>query len=113
MRIITGELVAVEVVRMLVGSIGLVLSVPVTTGLAAVILTHTAELPEDDGHGHHHGHVRHPSPHLDQDALESHPAATAPTIPGSEHRGTLNHLDLWHPRSELPAASVARHARSR
>ena len=65
-RIITGELVAVEVVRMLVGSIGLVLSVPVTTGLAAVILTHTAELPEDDGHGHHHGHVRHPAPHLDQ-----------------------------------------------
>jgi hypothetical protein len=65
-RIITGELVAVEVVRMLVGSIGLVLSVPVTTGLAALILTHTAELPEDDGHGHHHGHVPHPAPHLDQ-----------------------------------------------
>jgi uncharacterized membrane protein len=65
-RIITGELVAVEVVRMLVGSIGLVLSVPVTTGLAALILTHTAELPEDDGHGHHHGHVPQPAPHLDQ-----------------------------------------------
>lgn len=65
-RIITGELVAVEVVRMLVGSIGLVLSVPVTTGLAALILTHTAELPEDDGHGHHHGHLPHPAPHLDQ-----------------------------------------------
>jgi len=69
-RIITGELVAVEVVRMLVGSIGLVLSVPVTTGLAALILTHTTELPEDDGHGHHHGHmpqpVPQPVPHLDQ-----------------------------------------------
>jgi uncharacterized membrane protein len=54
MRIITGELVAVEIVRMLVGSIGLVLSVPVTTALAALILTHTSELPADDGHGHHH-----------------------------------------------------------
>jgi len=65
-RIITGELVAVEVVRMLVGSIGLVLSVPVTTGLAALILTHTAELPEDNGHSHHHGHLPDPSPQLDQ-----------------------------------------------
>jgi uncharacterized membrane protein len=65
-RIITGELVAVEVVRMLVGSIGLVLSVPVTTGLAALILTHTSELPEDDGHGHHHGHMFQPAPQLDQ-----------------------------------------------
>jgi uncharacterized membrane protein len=65
-RIITGELVAVEVVRMFVGSIGLVLSVPVTTGLAALILTHTAELPEGDGHGHHHGHLPQPAPHLDR-----------------------------------------------
>jgi uncharacterized membrane protein len=67
-RIITGELVAVEVVRMLVGSIGLVLSVPVTTGLAALILTHTSELPDDDGH--HHGRpsqpAPQPAPHLDQ-----------------------------------------------
>jgi hypothetical protein len=31
---------------MLVGSIGLVLSVPATTGLAALILTHTTELPK-------------------------------------------------------------------
>jgi hypothetical protein len=30
--------VAIEIVRMLVGSIGLVLSVPITTGLAAVAL---------------------------------------------------------------------------
>jgi uncharacterized membrane protein len=49
-RILTGEIVAVEVVRMLVGSIGLVLSVPITTALAAAVLT-----PADEGHGHHHG----------------------------------------------------------
>jgi uncharacterized membrane protein len=60
-RIITGELVATEVVRMLVGSIGLVLSVPATTALAAVILTHTTDLPDDDGHGHHHAHSRAPA----------------------------------------------------
>jgi uncharacterized membrane protein len=55
-RLVTGELVAVEVVRMLVGSIGLVLSVPVTTRLAAVVLARRAPLP-DDGHGHSHSHA--------------------------------------------------------
>jgi uncharacterized membrane protein len=37
-RLLTGELVAIEIVRTLVGSIGLVLAVPVTTALAAVVL---------------------------------------------------------------------------
>ncbi len=37
-RVVTGELVAVEVIRMLVGSIGLVASVPLTTALAAIVL---------------------------------------------------------------------------
>jgi hypothetical protein len=50
-RLITGEVIAVEIVRMLVGSIGLVLSVPITTGLAALVLG-----PDDEvGHGHSHG----------------------------------------------------------
>lgn len=35
--VLTGELVAEEIVRTLVGSIGLVASVPITTGLAAVV----------------------------------------------------------------------------
>jgi uncharacterized membrane protein len=38
-RIGASEIVAIEIVRTLVGSIGLVLSVPVTTGLAAALLT--------------------------------------------------------------------------
>jgi uncharacterized membrane protein len=64
-RLLTGELVATEIVRMLVGSIGLVLSVPVTTRLAAVVLTRTSPLP-DDGHGHAHspGLEPHPGPEL-------------------------------------------------
>lgn len=37
-RVLTGELVAVEIVRMLVGSIGLILAVPVTTALATAVL---------------------------------------------------------------------------
>jgi uncharacterized membrane protein len=44
-RVVTGELVAVEVIRMLVGSIGLVASVPLTTALAAVVLAGPADDP--------------------------------------------------------------------
>ncbi|HEX7134318.1 MAG TPA: YibE/F family protein, partial [Iamia sp.] len=43
-RVVTGELVAVEVIRMLVGSIGLVASVPLTTALAAVVLAGTPDV---------------------------------------------------------------------
>ena len=50
-RLITSELISVEIVRMLVGSIGLVASVPITTALAALVLG-----PGDRGtHDHHHG----------------------------------------------------------
>jgi uncharacterized membrane protein len=37
-RLVTSELIAVEIVRMLVGAIGLVAAVPITTALAAVVL---------------------------------------------------------------------------
>ncbi len=40
-RLVTSEVVAVEVVRMLVGSIGVVMAVPLTTALAAVVLAGT------------------------------------------------------------------------
>ncbi len=50
------EVVAEEVVAMLVGSIGLVLAVPVTTALAAWLarLVPADALPAADAHGHHH-----------------------------------------------------------
>ena len=50
-RLITGELIAVEIVRMLVGSIGLVASVPITTALAALVLG-----PGDEPGRHDHSH---------------------------------------------------------
>jgi hypothetical protein len=49
-RLITGELISVEIVRMLVGSIGVVASVPITTALAAAVLG-----VGDEVHGHAHG----------------------------------------------------------
>ena len=50
------ELVAQEIVGTLVGSIGLIAAVPVTTALAAVLAARIApdELPADSGHAHAH-----------------------------------------------------------
>jgi uncharacterized membrane protein len=38
-QILTSEIIAVELVRALVGSIGLIASVPITTALAAYVVT--------------------------------------------------------------------------
>ena len=63
-RVATSEVVAVEIVRTLVGSIGLVLAVPVTTGLACVLLAGSAGAepegsgPDDDPAGTGAGGVR-------------------------------------------------------
>ena len=45
--VLTGETVAAEVVRTLVGSIGLVASVPITTALAAAVAARHGKEPED------------------------------------------------------------------
>lgn len=47
-RVITREVVAIEIVRALVGSIGLVLSVPITTALAVATLTGPEPTDGDD-----------------------------------------------------------------
>ncbi len=51
-RIVTSEIVATEVVRMLVGSIGLIVAVPITTALAAAVLTGREEIHAGHDHGH-------------------------------------------------------------
>lgn len=52
------ELVAEQVVATLVGSIGLIVAVPATTALAALLALHTprAELEHEAAHGHAHTH---------------------------------------------------------
>jgi uncharacterized membrane protein len=47
-RLLTSELIAVEIVRMLVGSIGLVASVPITTALAALVMGAGRTEADDD-----------------------------------------------------------------
>jgi uncharacterized membrane protein len=47
-RLLTSELIAVEIVRMLVGSIGLVASVPITTALAALVMGAGRAEADDD-----------------------------------------------------------------
>lgn len=44
-HVVTSESIAIEVVRALVGGIGLVASVPITTGLAAVVATRSTDRP--------------------------------------------------------------------
>ena len=46
--VITGELVSQEIVRTLVGGIGLAASVPVTTGLAALVASREHRAPADE-----------------------------------------------------------------
>lgn len=58
-RIATSQIVAVEIVRTVVGSIGLVLSVPLTTALAALVLT-PVEAEGGDSAGADAGHARAP-----------------------------------------------------
>jgi uncharacterized membrane protein len=69
-RLITGEVISVEIVRMLVGSIGLVLAVPLTTWLAAAVLgtddevgghAHAHDHAHDHGRDHGHGHAAKPA----------------------------------------------------
>jgi uncharacterized membrane protein len=50
-RILTSEIVAVEITRMLVGSIGLILAVPITTALAAAVLSGREDLHAGHSHG--------------------------------------------------------------
>ena len=74
-RLVTSEVVAVEVVRMLVGSIGLVLAVPVTTALAALALR-----PGDEAHAGH-GHGPAPAPAAEAVAQGPHPSPQAGPAP--------------------------------
>jgi uncharacterized membrane protein len=47
---LNGELVATEIVRTIVGSLGLIMAVPITTALAVLMVK-----PGDEGHEHVHG----------------------------------------------------------
>ena len=54
---INNELFATEIVRILIGSIGLILGVPITTYIASYMLSGRVIAPRSgEDHGHHHGH---------------------------------------------------------
>ncbi len=103
-RVVTGEIVAEEVVRTLVGSLGLIASVPITTFVAALVVS--------ADHEHRRSAARdrsaapNPSPRAaaDDGPESSEPAATEPAVtapaPNRERR-----RDRPRPgRSERPAA---------
>ena len=53
-ELLSYELVATEIVRMLVGSIGLIIAVPITTALACYVLTKYQIKSKDEAELHHH-----------------------------------------------------------
>lgn len=54
-ELLSYELVATEIVRMLVGSIGLIIAVPITTALACYVVTnYKVKLEDNDELTHHH-----------------------------------------------------------
>ena len=59
LSIINIEYFATEIVRALVGSIGLIFAVPLTTALAVYILHGRKNIPQFEAHDHAHGHGHH------------------------------------------------------
>jgi uncharacterized membrane protein len=59
LSIINIEYFATEIVRALVGSIGLIFAVPLTTALAVYILYGRKNIPQFEAHDHPHGHAHH------------------------------------------------------
>lgn len=55
LTVANSEVIAVEIVRTLCGSIGLIAAVPLTTALAAYVVS-TGDEPEEVAHGHNHDH---------------------------------------------------------
>jgi uncharacterized membrane protein len=57
LTIVNREIFATEIVRALIGSIGLVLTVPITTLLAVIVLEkYRGQISKEETHGHHHAH---------------------------------------------------------
>jgi uncharacterized membrane protein len=60
--ILNQEIIAVEILRIVVGSIGLLMAVPLTTAMAAWYfsrLSVSIDSHENNSHDHHHGHHHH------------------------------------------------------
>ncbi|MDZ7674736.1 MAG: YibE/F family protein [Acidimicrobiales bacterium] len=78
---VTSEIVAVEVIRTLVGSVGLVAAVPITTALAAVVVTGTGIPTSWTGRARRQPSAVSPStgsPSAGSEAAESEPAGSDP-----------------------------------
>ena len=102
---VTSEIVAVEVIRTLVGSIGLVAAVPLTTGLAAVVVTGTGFRRSDGDHaGHDHDEAEPPTTATPAPAPApapaTPPAAPATPSPAPQDPPATRSWDEFGPRGE-------------
>jgi uncharacterized membrane protein len=87
--ILTAEIVAVEIVRTLVGSIGLIAAVPLTTALAAAVVVSDPRAAEREsllgGHAHSHGSRPRPEPPAPAaEDLAPRPTAAEPAVEEEE-----------------------------
>jgi uncharacterized membrane protein len=71
MVIVNQEVIAAEILRIVVGSIGLILAVPLTTALAAWYFKDKQVDPDGD-HGHSHGHSHGTAAHDEEDEGHDH-----------------------------------------
>jgi uncharacterized membrane protein len=98
-RVLTSEVVAVEVVRMLVGAIGLILAVPVTTALAAAVLA-----PGGGSEAHSYGRIGR-DPIADGGGIEgpapAHASATTGRIRARRRRSATADEDDLAPAEEI------------
>jgi uncharacterized membrane protein len=92
---VTSEIVAVEIIRTLVGSIGLVAAVPLTTGLAAVVVTGTGFRRSEP----HPDHVDEPAVAPATPATPAEPIARPPA-PARDPREPEVDWDEFGPRPE-------------
>jgi len=70
--IVNQEIIAAEIVRIMVGSIGLVMAVPLTTALAAWYFKNHTPSDKDVYHDHHHGHDHDDDDHHHHDHDDDH-----------------------------------------
>ena len=84
--IVNQEVIAAEILRIVVGSIGLILAVPLTTALAAWYFKDKVVNPDEDcGHSHGHGHGD--SSHEEEDEHDHDHDEEEPGHAGHGHHG--------------------------
>lgn len=94
-KVANSELISVEIVRTLCGSIGLVAAVPMTTLLAALVVANRAAADDDRGVAIQHGEEQLREPIERAGATHSKPVETGPQAPPLEPEAEAEEPAAW------------------